>query len=187
MKSNHCVFVLSKRYEKGIVDDAPAVGRDLGSERHQRQHVTHEERRHLTTASQYSRTSSRDSSAFRHRCHDRVAVSRLEMRGWPTSFGQPRRAGLAGFEPATHGPGNRLSSSVILRNADFYAVSALSLLHHITKIDCHKLSNRLSALRSVESLGRYSERCSVACGGRAHTRLLGQSATGAQNGSECVS
>src|ERR671910_2721544 len=90
----------------------------------------------------------------------RVAVSRLEMRGWPTSFGQPRRAGLAGFEPATHGPGNRLSSSVILRNADFYAVSALSLLHHITKIDCHKLSNRLS-----DWLER--EKTLLACGGGA--------------------
>src|SRR5918995_4503464 len=144
MKSNHCVFVLSKRYEKGIVDDAPAVGRDLGSERHQRQHVTHEERRLLTTASQYSRTSSRDSSAFRHRCHDRGAVSRLEMRGWPTSFGQPRRAGLAGFEPATHGPGNRCHSPVDLSNPCLYAVSASSLVYSTTSIDCHRLSDKLS-------------------------------------------
>jgi hypothetical protein len=40
---------------------------------------------------------------------DRVPVSRLEMRGWPNEVGHRRRAGLAGFEPATHGPGNRCS------------------------------------------------------------------------------
>ena len=48
----------------------------------------------------------------------RVAVSRLEMRGWPTSFGQPRRAGLAGFEPATHGPGNRWISPAAPNDTD---------------------------------------------------------------------
>src|ERR671913_1958312 len=74
----------------------------------------------------------------------RVAVSRLEMRGWPTSFGQPRRAGLAGFEPATHGPGNRCHSPVDLSNPCLYAVSASSLVYSTTSIDCHRLSDKLS-------------------------------------------
>jgi hypothetical protein len=57
-----------------------------------------------------------------------------------------RRAGLAGFEPATHGPGNRLRSSFIPPNAYFYVVSELALTHHVMKMDCHKLSDKLSEL-----------------------------------------
>src|SRR5918995_1832252 len=57
-----------------------------------------------------------------------------------------KTAGLAGFEPATHGPGNRCRSSVNPRNAYFYAISAPSLLHNTTTIDCHKLSDRLPGL-----------------------------------------
>ena len=53
-------------------------------------------------------------------------------------------AGLAGFEPATHGPGNRCCYSPIPEKAYFYAVSDPSLLHDSTTIDCHKLSDRLS-------------------------------------------
>jgi hypothetical protein len=55
-------------------------------------------------------------------------------------------AGLAGFEPATHGPGNRPRASAVARNAYFYAVFASHLPYLTTTINCHKLSDRLSAL-----------------------------------------
>jgi hypothetical protein len=42
--------------------------------------------------------------------------------------------------------------------ADFYAVYEPSLLYDTTGIDCHKLSDRLSAWRSVEWLDRHPER-----------------------------
>jgi hypothetical protein len=51
-----------------------------------------------------------------------------------------REAGLAGFEPATHGPGNRPRESAIARNADFYAVFASHLPYDTTTINCHRLS-----------------------------------------------
>src|SRR5215211_923670 len=59
-----------------------------------------------------------------------------------------QEASLAGFEPATHGPGNRLRSSAVSKKARFYAVSELPLADHIMTIDCHKLSDRLSAYPS---------------------------------------
>src|ERR671910_159973 len=149
MKSNHCVFVLSKRYEKGIVDDTPAVGGDLGSERNQRQQATS------------------GSSPPRN--------ERLAYFVRPTPESGPGRIRTCDTRP-------RKPSKLI---CDSEKRRFLCGFCAITSAPYHK--DRLSALRSVESLGRYSERCSVACGGRAHTRLLGQGATGAQNGSECVS
>ncbi len=60
----------------------------------------------------------------------------------------------------THGPGNRPCSSVIPRNAYFYAVSAPSLPHDTTGIDCHKLSDKLSACASTKHFGEGAwDRC----------------------------
>src|SRR5215218_3945865 len=67
------------------------------------------------------------------------------------------KAGLAGFEPATHGPGNRLRSSAISRNSYFYAVSVPYLPQHTTTIDCHKLSDKLSAYSLIRSSSSDSE------------------------------
>ena len=48
VRSDHYrVLELGERHKKGIVDDAPAVGRDLGGERHQRQYFAQEEGRLL--------------------------------------------------------------------------------------------------------------------------------------------
>src|SRR5829696_8450408 len=68
-----------------------------------------------------------------------------------------REAGLSGFEPATHGPRNRLRSPIILRIAHLYAVSVPSLREDTTAIDCHTLSNTLSIWHPTDLLGRIQK------------------------------
>jgi hypothetical protein len=62
-------------------------------------------------------------------------------------FRTESKAGLAGFEPATHGPGNRPRASAVAKNADFYAVFASQLPYHTTtincQIDCHDTERSL--------------------------------------------
>jgi hypothetical protein len=71
-------------------------------------------------------------------------TKRLEGVGARKAEDSGSTAGLAGFEPATHGPGNRCHSSVIPSNPCLYAVSAASLVYITTTIDCHRLSDKLS-------------------------------------------
>jgi hypothetical protein len=60
-------------------------------------------------------------------------------------------AGLAGFEPATHGPGNRCDESMISTIPYFYAVYPSSLVHNTTQIGCHKLSIQLSTQHLISN------------------------------------
>jgi hypothetical protein len=79
----------------------------------------------------------RTSEPWRRRARSR------ERRSWIVARGAPRvlvslrvGAGLAGFEPATHGPGNRCGSPREPHYADSTAFSSPSRSNDTTPIDC---------------------------------------------------
>jgi hypothetical protein len=79
----------------------------------------------------------RTSELWRRRARSR------ERRSWIVARGAPRvlvslrvGAGLAGFEPATHGPGNRCGSPREPHYADSTAFSSPSRSNDTTPIDC---------------------------------------------------